>query len=240
MTASALREIRSSFGRFMAILSIIALGVGFFTGVRITTPAMVNTVGGFMTDHELFDYRIISTLGWEDKDVDKLKEREDVRAAEGAYALDLLCLDEAGEEHVFKTHSLTDDVNRPDILEGRLPKDAGECVIDGKTAFKVGDKLTVSVDIKNTGKRAGKEVVQLYIGERNPQEVRPLKELKGFDKVDLQPGETKTVSFEISKDQLQYFSAKSHDWTVDDATFDAYVCASSEDVRGKVTFNYKK
>ena len=56
----------------------------------------------------------------------------------------------------------------------------------------------------------------------------------------LQPGETKTVSFEISKDQLQYFSAKSHDWTVDDATFDAYVCASSEDVRGKVTFNYKK
>ncbi|MBQ1433708.1 MAG: FtsX-like permease family protein, partial [Ruminococcus sp.] len=149
MTASALREIRSSFGRFMAILSIIALGVGFFTGVRITTPAMVNTVGGFMTDHELFDYRIISTLGWEDKDVDKLKEREDVRAAEGAYALDLLCLDEEGEEHVFKTHSLTDDVNRPDILEGRLPKDAGECVIDGKTAFKVGDKLTVS-ETENT------------------------------------------------------------------------------------------
>lgn len=149
MTASALREIRSSFGRFMAILSIIALGVGFFTGVRITTPAMINTVGGFMTDHELFDYRIISTLGWEDKDVDKLKEREDVRAAEGAYALDLLCLDEAGEEHVFKTHSLTDDVNRPDILEGRLPKDAGECVIDGKTAFKVGDKLSVS-ETENT------------------------------------------------------------------------------------------
>ena len=149
MTVSALREIRSSLGRFMAILSIIALGVGFFTGVKITTPAMVSTVGGFMTDHELFDYRIISTLGWEEEDVAALREREDVRAAEGAYALDLLCLDTDGDEHVFKTHSLTDDVNRPDILDGRLPKSPGECVIDGKTGFKVGDRLTVSTDENN-------------------------------------------------------------------------------------------
>lgn len=108
------------------------------------------------------------------------------------------------------------------------------------TSLKGDGKLTVSVDIKNTGKRAGKEIVQLYIGERNPAEERPLKELKGFDKVDLRPGETKTVSFEIGKEMLSYFSAKSHDWTVDDATFDAYVCASSEDVRGRLTFDYQK
>ena len=108
------------------------------------------------------------------------------------------------------------------------------------TSLKGDGTLTVSVDIKNTGKRAGKEIVQLYIGERNPAEERPLKELKGFDKVDLQPGETQTVSFEIGKEMLSYFSAKSHDWTVDDATFDAYVCASSEDVRGRLTFDYQK
>lgn len=100
--------------------------------------------------------------------------------------------------------------------------------------------LTVSVDIKNTGKRAGKEIVQLYIGEQQPAEERPLKELKGFEKVELQPGETKTVNFEINKEQLQYFSAKTHAWTVDNAKFDAYVCASSEDVRGKATFEYQK
>lgn len=108
------------------------------------------------------------------------------------------------------------------------------------TSLKGDGTLTVSVDIKNTGKRAGKEIVQLYIGERNPAEERPLKELKGFDKVDLRPGETKTVCFEIGKEMLSYFSAKSHDWTVDDATFDAYVCASSEDVRGRLTFDYQK
>lgn len=108
------------------------------------------------------------------------------------------------------------------------------------TSLKGDGTLTVSVDIKNTGKRAGKEIVQLYIGERNPAEERPLKELKGFDKVGLRPGETKTVSFEIGKEMLSYFSAKSHDWTVDDATFDAYVCASSEDVRGRLTFDYQK
>ena len=67
-----------------------------------------------------------------------------------------------------------------------------------------------------------------------------IKGFKGFDKVDLQPGETQTVSFEIGKEMLSYFSAKSHDWTVDDATFDAYVCASSEDVRGRLTFDYQK
>lgn len=144
LRVSTFREIKSTFGRFVAILAIIALGVGFFSGVKITTPAMVNTVGGFMTDHELFDYRIISTLGWEEQDVEALRRREDVRAAEGAYVLDLLVNDEEDTELVFKTHSLTEVVNVPEVLEGRLPETADECVIDGKTGFKVGDKLTVS------------------------------------------------------------------------------------------------
>ncbi len=143
LRVSSLREIKSTFGRFFAIMAIIALGVGFFSGVKITTPAMVNTVGGFMTDHELFDYRIVSTLGWEEDDVAALKGREDVRAADGAYALDLLVHDEKDNELVFKTHSLTDGVNVPEMLEGRMPENDGEVLIDGKTAFKVGDKFTV-------------------------------------------------------------------------------------------------
>ena len=144
LKVSSFREIKSTFGRFFAIMAIIALGVGFFSGVKITTPAMVNTVGGFMNDHELFDYRIVSTLGWEEDDVAALKEREDVRAAEGAYALDLLVNDKDKNELVFKTHSLTDGVNVPEILEGRMPQNNGEVLIDGKTSFKVGDKFTVS------------------------------------------------------------------------------------------------
>ena len=141
---SALRDIKSTFGRFAAILAIIALGVGFFSGVKITTPAMVGTIGGFMTKQQLFDYRIISTLGWEEEDVAALRGRRDVRAAEGAYALDLLVNDSSGEELVFKTHSLTDGVNVPMLLDGRYPENEGEVLIDGKTAYKVGDSFTVA------------------------------------------------------------------------------------------------
>lgn len=144
LRVSTLRDIKSTIGRFVAIMSIIALGVGFFSGVKITTPAMVRTLGGFMDDHELFDYRIVSTLGWEESEVETLREREDVRAADGAYALDMMFRDGNGKDVVIKVHSLTEGVNVPEILEGRLPENDSECVMDGKTAYKVGDVLTVS------------------------------------------------------------------------------------------------
>ena len=97
-------------------------------------------------------------------------------------------------------------------------------------------KIVLSVDITNTGNRAGKETVQLYIGQRKPSEVRPAKELKAFEKVELQPGETRTVEFSIDRSMLSFFSAKSHDWVVEPGRFDAYVCASSADVRGQADF----
>ena len=143
---STLRDIRQTFGRFAAILAIIAIGVGFFSGVKIPTPAMVNTLGSFMTDHELFDYRIVSTLGWEEEDIAVLREREDVRAAEGAYALDMMFLDEEDTALVMKVHSLTEKVNVPEVLDGRLPEKADECVIDGKMKYQVGDKLFVNTE----------------------------------------------------------------------------------------------
>lgn len=97
--------------------------------------------------------------------------------------------------------------------------------------------VTVSVDITNTGNRAGKETVQLYIGQRNPKVERPVKELKGFEKVSLLPGETKTVNFTITTDMLAYYSVDHHDWKADNGKYTAYVCSSSEDVRGKADFN---
>ena len=66
---NALREIRSTFGRFFAIMAIIALGVGFFTGVRIVTPAMVNTVNKFLDENQFYDYRLLSSIGWKEEDV---------------------------------------------------------------------------------------------------------------------------------------------------------------------------
>jgi beta-glucosidase len=100
-------------------------------------------------------------------------------------------------------------------------------------------KITLSVAVTNTGKVAGKEIVQLYIGEEKCSEERPLKELKHFEKVSLNPGETKTVNFEITPEDLQFFSAAKHQWTVEPGKFKAYVGASVEDIKGISEFNIK-
>ena len=151
MKTTALREIRSSLGRFMAILSIIALGVGFFSGVTITTPSMKRTIGKFLNDHDFYDYRLVSTVGWDDKDIKTLLAEDDVRAAEGANSMDVLYTDdkdhgEESNEFVMKTHSLPQDVNKLELLRGRLPKRHGECVADANSFLKVGDKIYVSPD----------------------------------------------------------------------------------------------
>ena len=98
-------------------------------------------------------------------------------------------------------------------------------------------KLTLTVSVTNTGTRAGKEIVQLYIGDEKASVERPRKELKDFEKVELQPGETKDVSFEITPEALQFWSDETHSWTAEPGRFKAYVCASETDVRGTATFN---
>ena len=97
---TTLREIRGSLGRYLAMLSIIALGVGFFSGVRETTPTMVHTVNEFWQAQQLYDLRLVSTLGWEDADVDALRTQPDVRYAEGSHSMDILC---DGEEREFES-----------------------------------------------------------------------------------------------------------------------------------------
>lgn len=99
--------------------------------------------------------------------------------------------------------------------------------------------LTLTVDVTNTGKRDGKEVVQLYIGDVKSSVDRPLKELKNFDKVSLKAGETKTITFTITANDLKYYSEQTHDWVAEPGKFRAYVCASETDVRSVVDFTLK-
>lgn len=148
---NALREIRSTFGRFFAIMAIIALGVGFFTGVRIVTPAMVNTVNKFLDENQFYDYRLLSSIGWEEEDVEDFKSRPEVRYAEGSYTLDILTA--GSREYVLRAHSLTDNINGIRLKEGRLPQNESECIIeDGK--FKLGGTITLSEDNSDSVKNA--------------------------------------------------------------------------------------
>lgn len=101
--------------------------------------------------------------------------------------------------------------------------------------FKDVDGLTVSVDVTNTGAVAGKEVVQLYVHDHESRLVRPYKELKGFAKVSLQPGETQTVSLVLDSRAFAYYDPAHHQWITEDGQFDILVGASSADIRCRAT-----
>lgn len=114
----------------------------------------------------------------------------------------------------------------------------GKATID-KTEGSADDVFTVSIPVTNTGDRAGREIVQLYVSDLKTTLPRPVKELKGFKKISLEPGQTETVTFEISRGDLSYFDADKHAWVVDSGKFEALVGASSRDIRSKVAFKVK-
>ena len=111
----------------------------------------------------------------------------------------------------------------------------GKTVASAK-AMAADGTLTLTVAVKNTGSVAGKEIVQLYIGDDKCSVLRPVKELKHFAKVALAPGEEKNVTFTLTPDDLKFYDEASAAWKYEPGKFKAYVCASSADVRGIVSF----
>lgn len=99
------------------------------------------------------------------------------------------------------------------------------------------DSVTVAFDLTNTGSRAGAEVAEVYVGDKHAPVPRPVKELKGFKKVELKPGETKHVEITLDRRAFSYYDVKSHQWTVAPGDFDLYVARSAAQVEltGKVT-----
>lgn len=108
-----------------------------------------------------------------------------------------------------------------------------------RTTLAPNGSIRISADVTNTGDRAGAEVVQLYIGDEQSSLPRPVKELKGFQKVSLNPGQTQTVTFEITSGMLQYYDDAKGAWVAEPGAFTAYVGAASDDIRGTVEFELK-
>ncbi len=111
----------------------------------------------------------------------------------------------------------------------------GKAVASAKK-MKGTESIEISVEVKNTGDVAGKEVVQLYIGDDKSSVIRPLKELKHFRKIALNPGEEKTVTFTVTVDDLKYYDEVKKDWTAEAGKFKAYIGSSSADIRTVVPF----
>ncbi len=103
-------------------------------------------------------------------------------------------------------------------------------------SMRDGGSVRIKVRVTNTGKREGAEVVQLYIGDDEASLDRPVKELKGFEKVHLEAGESADVEFVVTVDALKFFDPDKHEWVAEKGGFTAYVAASAEDIKGKVKF----
>ncbi len=138
--------------RILAIFAIVALGVGFLAGLLSATPDMYASGDAFYDRTKMMDLRLVSTLGLTDDDAAALLALDEIAAVQRAYSADMLLVSPAGDTIVSKLHSLPASdlwINQADVLEGRMPANANECVIEfnddlGGPRVAVGDVLTVA------------------------------------------------------------------------------------------------
>ena len=153
-------------------------------------------------------------------------------------------IDEEYKEGIFVGYRWTDRLKKQQplfafghglsyttFLIGKVTADRQTMPMDGQ--------ITFSVPVTNTGQRAGAETVQLYIRDKKSSVERPVKELKAFRKVFLQPGETQTVSLTIDRSALSFYDDRVGEWTAEPGEFDAMIGTSAANLAGRCTFTLK-
>lgn len=154
------RQMWRTKSRFFSILAIIALGCGFFAGLKAVSPDMKQTAEQYYRENKLMDLRLLSTVGFDQEDLAALRGTQGVAQAAGSYSADLYLVQEDGNaDLIIKTYSLNTAlaggdseayINRPVLVEGRFPQNAGECVVErtAKTpgSFRVGGTVTLTTN----------------------------------------------------------------------------------------------
>lgn len=151
------REIWRTKSRFLAILAIVAIGCGFFAGVKSSCPDMKLTAAAYYEEYNLADFHIMSNYGLDDTDIEAIKETVNVREISGGYSADVMVKSDDKNNLVLKAISYdlenpdtADNMNRPLLIEGRLPEKSGECVVEqsklanGKLA--IGSKIQLYLE----------------------------------------------------------------------------------------------
>ena len=105
--------------------------------------------------------------------------------------------------------------------------------------FQIDEKISFTVNVTNTGRCAGAETIQLYVSDKKASVDRPVKELKAFQKVFLQPGETREVELTIGVDALSFYDEATHQWKAEPGKFEALVGTASDQITGKCEFELK-
>ncbi len=151
-----LREISRNKSRFISMFAIIGISVGFFTGVKSACPSMIETARQYFEDQKLMDISLISTVGFDEKDVEDIKQLDFVREVMPSYFSDLI-VNEGDVDTVVRVMALPDEksqINIPLLKEGRIPQKANECMLDSYYAklsgIKIGDTVTFSEKVENT------------------------------------------------------------------------------------------
>ena len=136
---NSLRKIWKSKGRFLSLIFIVILGTSFFAGVRETASDMLKTLDHYYDETSLYDFKIVSTMGLTEKDLESLKEIDGISAVEGGYSFDTLL-----EGNAVKVLSLT-DISKVTLREGRMPENNSECLGE-EGVFSLGDTVTIEDD----------------------------------------------------------------------------------------------
>ena len=148
MHKTTLREIKGSLGRWMAILAIVALGVGFFCGLKMCKADFMETGNDYVLDHNFYNYKLLTTLGLEEEDVQIIAAAEGVKEAAGSWSSDALVSagEEDGAEMVFKFHTLLEHMNQLELTAGRMPSESSEFVGDRRffTEDALGTQITLT------------------------------------------------------------------------------------------------
>ncbi|MBE6081117.1 MAG: FtsX-like permease family protein [Tissierellaceae bacterium] len=145
---NTLIKIKKSIGRYLSLFIIVMVGVGFFAGVQESAPDLVAVANHYYCDHNLMDFKIVSSMGLTDGDVNALKTLKNVNTVIPSYSLDVL-----DQNKAIRVHAIEKSVNRVQLISGRMPKTDNECIADSK-AYKIGDKIRITSDVggklKNT------------------------------------------------------------------------------------------
>lgn len=143
---AAWREIKAHPGRYLAILAIVALGVGFYAGLFVIEDAMLDTTNSYITEYNLYDFSVSSTLGLYEDDVKALAKIKGIEKAEGVITADAICRGNTGRtEQILHFMSITKKVSTPQLVAGRMPKAPNECIADAAryTEQDIGSKIRI-------------------------------------------------------------------------------------------------
>jgi putative ABC transport system permease protein len=142
---SIIRTFKNGFGRFIAVVAIVTLGIGIFTGGTIVIPSMVESARNYTEEQRLFDLRLISTLGFTKEDIALINQLDNVKLAAGSHTVDFIYLDEMINEQVLRVYSICQDINMLTLEAGRLPVNPNEIVLDSDhfSRIMVGQEIRI-------------------------------------------------------------------------------------------------